>query len=1236
MTSNRWPAIALALAGAAGFLDAQELHTNRRAVDLPARLPDRPRELWVSADGGKNWLNQGPIDTGKTSAAYLAAADGRYEYAIVPIGPDGQRERTPKAGDPADGAVVVDTTPPVVELLAPNGGEIFGAKRQTIVRWTAHDPNLAPAGVVVEVSPGASADDWVVVAKDLPNTGTYNWDLMASSGQAFRVRVLVRDLAGNLGLDASDKPFTIDGLPPDLKVLGPAAANRVPVPVEVHATDLGGAGLAKLTLHVTRDGGQTWEKAVDDEDLRSPILFQDLDGAYGLRLSGHDRVGNAVAPPRPGTPPQATLLLDRTKPEVKLLAPVGGGVLGGRATEIRWSAADNVGLPEGAIALHYSDDGGKTWKEIAREIKNTGVAAWTPPAGPLGDARVRVTATDGAGNAAMDAGGRFGVDAGVPEARATGPDRSGSNAAKVHYEFVNAGSSPVAKVTLWYRVDGTKEWVAYGDDSDAVSPAIFAKADGRYGIYVTCATAQGLKDGVVQKNPESATEPQLVLAIDATPPQINLESFTGGGYFAAGSSVEVLWKLIEPNPDPRGLTVHHSPDGGTSWNLVATGLDPSAGKYRWVVPASPGARHKLRLTAVDRNGSRGETESEKTFTIDADLPAVALLEKPEPTNRTGKVFAKYKAIDTTSGIEKVVLHGRNVSVEKPVWAMLAENRSPEGSFDVAVAEGIWHFVVAAHDGAGHLSNDPARTPRPDFTVAVDLTRPQLAVQESQLPTGQKTVLNAGWEIEWTATDAVTTTDRIAIRIEKSEDAGRSWTVAVAKHGNVGKADLRSILTAGKRYRLRLVATDEAGNEAEALTPEFDPGDLPPAPLVLRGVDEGRQYVAGAPLTVAFSSPDRSVTGAVLEISPDGGRTWEAYAELSTPRIRIAVPEKAGRYHVRAAARDASGRLIRSNAIQFDSIVGVEQIRIVTHATTTPGKLVPVVFEPRTLVRTAKELRLEITSNGTDWTKLVDVRSSDVTFSAPKAPGQYAVRIVVLMPDGKEYDSNHAAIRVGGVGLQLQTFRGGETVKAGAKLFIAVKSDVDLSDVKVEFSSESGKEGTWREVRAIDLAVSRFGFFWQVPTTPSKTCRLRLSAGDLLKDESDADFAIEAGAPTGAPPTIPDGARTTPPPPVAMPGAPRLETAIPAVIGGGSKFLLSWSSPTADAKVRVLFQQGEQATLLGENLPATGTLPWTAPKADALGCAIVVESAGKQSRSAPFSIDASAPAIDAVDIELPRR
>lgn len=97
-----------------------------------------------------------------------------------------------------------------------------------------------------------------------------------------------------------------------------------------------------------------------------------------------------------------TTTTDTTPPAITVIAPNGGEVIGANTTfYVQFTATDISGVP--AVSIDMSDNGGATWKPVAKDIANTGTYAWFVPNRPGSAIQVRVTATDGAGNPGQDA-----------------------------------------------------------------------------------------------------------------------------------------------------------------------------------------------------------------------------------------------------------------------------------------------------------------------------------------------------------------------------------------------------------------------------------------------------------------------------------------------------------------------------------------------------------------------------------------------------------------------------------------------------------------------------------------------------------------------------------------------------------------------------------------------------------------------------------------------------------------
>ena len=112
--------------------------------------------------------------------------------------------RAALAGGPP---VLLDSQPPDVVVLAPNGGESWGATSVQTVTWIATD-NIIVVSVDIFYR-GAEGEPWDMIARDLDNTGSFSWIIHNTPSSEAKVRVVAEDLDHNEGADESDGPFTI-------------------------------------------------------------------------------------------------------------------------------------------------------------------------------------------------------------------------------------------------------------------------------------------------------------------------------------------------------------------------------------------------------------------------------------------------------------------------------------------------------------------------------------------------------------------------------------------------------------------------------------------------------------------------------------------------------------------------------------------------------------------------------------------------------------------------------------------------------------------------------------------------------------------------------------------------------------------------------------------------------------------------------------------------------------------
>jgi hypothetical protein len=100
----------------------------------------------------------------------------------------------------------VDTTPPALAVVSPNGGETIAANTTVTVQYTATDLSGVPV-VSLAMSDDGGAH-WKPLAKDIANAGSWSWYVPNRPG-ATLLRVTATDGAGNPGQDVSNATFTI-------------------------------------------------------------------------------------------------------------------------------------------------------------------------------------------------------------------------------------------------------------------------------------------------------------------------------------------------------------------------------------------------------------------------------------------------------------------------------------------------------------------------------------------------------------------------------------------------------------------------------------------------------------------------------------------------------------------------------------------------------------------------------------------------------------------------------------------------------------------------------------------------------------------------------------------------------------------------------------------------------------------------------------------------------------------
>jgi subtilisin family serine protease len=239
-------------------------------------------DVEYSADDGANWA---PLATG-------IAATSPYAWS-VPAALVPQAKLRTTVHDAAsntgshttDAFSIVDTTPPAIALLSPNGGEFWLQGDSELIDWSATDL-LGVDSVRVEYSVNGANGPWNPVATVAPDTSGFAWTVPVGVTDSALVRVTAFDGSLNEGAAVSADLFHIVGTALGVNPTGDVSFALLP---PMPNPGRGGAllrfrlpfpGAATLEIY-TPNGQRVWTSGAAELPA----------GESGMRWDGRDAAG---------------------------------------------------------------------------------------------------------------------------------------------------------------------------------------------------------------------------------------------------------------------------------------------------------------------------------------------------------------------------------------------------------------------------------------------------------------------------------------------------------------------------------------------------------------------------------------------------------------------------------------------------------------------------------------------------------------------------------------------------------------------------------------------------------------------------------------------------------------------------------------------------------------------------------------------------------------------------------
>ena len=525
------------------------------ASDNQSGVKPNSLSIWYSTDGGLTYPNLVTAEAAVvspyawTTPTNVSTTDVKVRLTVLDVSQNA-------ATKDCTAKFTVDSTPPIVTVTFPNGGEPLNGNSPYSVTWIATDECGTANATTLRYSLNSGAS-WTQFATGQAASGSCTWTTPYVTTSEARVSAEVQNQAGLVGTDMSNNDFTILG-----DLIGPTITIDAPVggekwrggtihPITFEASDPSGVNANSLSIWYSTDNGLSYPNLVTaGASVVSPYAWTTPSNVstteVKVRLTLLDNALNASTKEC-----TAKFTVDSTPPIVAVSTPNGGESLNGNATyEVRWTATDECGLlaSPNPITLRYSTNSGVTWTFIASNEINDGSYIWTVPYINSATARVSVEALNQVGLVGTDmsdgdftiVGDRTGPTITI-DAPVGGEKWRGGTVHPVTFEASDPSGIKANSLSIWYSTDHGLSYpnlVTAG--ASAVSPYSWTTPSNLSTTEVKVRLT--LLDTELNASTKEST---AKFTIDSTPPIVTVSFPIGGESLNGNSPYSITWTATD-------------------------------------------------------------------------------------------------------------------------------------------------------------------------------------------------------------------------------------------------------------------------------------------------------------------------------------------------------------------------------------------------------------------------------------------------------------------------------------------------------------------------------------------------------------------------------------------------------------------------------------------------------------------------------------------------------------------
>ncbi|WP_145263160.1 hypothetical protein [Calycomorphotria hydatis] len=196
---------------------------------------------------------------------------------------------------------------------------------------------------------------------------------------------------------------------------------------------------------------------------------------------------------------------------------------------------------------------------------------------------------------------------------------------QIDYQIDDVGPSGVSSVEFYITRDSGRTWYRYGTDDDKKSPyTIEVPTEGMYGFDVRVRSGAGLAD----PPPQAGNTPPIAIAVDTTPPFVELLKPDQGTGENLGR-ILLRWTAEDEHPARESVSLAYAttPDG--PWEPITSWMEDRGG-FLWTVGPQMPMRVYVRVNVRDQAGNVRRVVSAEPILLDMSKPTARII-KVEPS-----------------------------------------------------------------------------------------------------------------------------------------------------------------------------------------------------------------------------------------------------------------------------------------------------------------------------------------------------------------------------------------------------------------------------------------------------------------------------------------------------------------------------------------------------------------------------------------------------------------------------